>query len=140
MQRLDSGEKAHGIKLSLAFPLTDRRSFLRVCDSHGNEIGFIRNIDALSEESQKVVERELERIYFIPKIVKVNAILDKFGIRTWDVETERGHRVFDVQGRDSIRFIGPSHLLVKDVDGNRHEIPSLSSLDAQSRQAMQTVI
>src|SRR5690554_2015719 len=97
MRNLNTGEEHKGIQLSLVFPLTDRRSFLRVCDSEENEIGIIRSIDALDDESRQTVERELERIYFIPRIVKVKRIEEKFGSRTWSVETERGPRVFDVQ-------------------------------------------
>lgn len=140
MHRLDTGEEHRQIQLSLIFPLTDRRSFLRVCDSEEKEIGLIRSIDALDEESRQTVDRELERVYFIPRIVKVKSIEDKFGSRTWTVETERGPRVFDVQGRESLRFIAPSHLLVKDIDGNRYEIPSLGSLDPDSKRVLETAI
>jgi len=140
MRRLDTGEEYRRIQLSLVFPLTARRSFVRVCDSEENEIGLIGSIDALDEESKRTVEKELERVYFIPKIVKVKSIEEKFGSRTWNVETERGPRVFDVQGRESLRFIAPSHLLVKDIDGNRYEIPSVTSLDPSSRRVLETAI
>ncbi|HOB90914.1 MAG TPA: DUF1854 domain-containing protein [Bacillota bacterium] len=140
MRDLETGEEYKGIQLSLVFPLTDRRSFLRVCDSEENEIGIIRSIDSLDEESRRTVEKELERIYFIPKIVRVNRIEERYGSRTWSVETERGPRVFDVCGRQSIRFIAPFHLLVKDIDGNRYEIPCLASLDPDSKRVLQTAI
>lgn len=140
MRRLDTGEEYHQIQLSLIFPLTDRRSFLRVCDFEEKEIGLIASIDGLDEESKRTVEKELERVYFIPRIVKVRSIVEKFGFRTWTVETERGPREFDVQGRESLRFIAPSHLLVKDIDGNRYEIPSLSSLDSDSKRVLETAI
>ena len=136
----DDGEVFAEVSVSLLFPLTDRDSFLRIIDSDEKEIGLVASIADLDDESVDVIESELETVYFIPQIIRINDVEDKFGTRTWDVETERGPRVFDVRGRESVRFVAKGHVVVKDVDGNRFEIRDTSKLDPLSRQLMDTAV
>ena len=63
------------------------------------------------------------------ELVRVLEITDDFGIQRWEVETDRGPRVFEVRSREDLRWLHPGHLIVRDVDGNRYEIKRFDDLD-----------
>lgn len=66
-------------------------------------------------------------------ITKIVAIDEEYGVTRWKVETDRGPRTFDVATRHDVRPVGPNRYLIRDVDGNRYEIPNTAQLDAASR-------
>jgi Domain of unknown function (DUF1854) len=66
-------------------------------------------------------------------VLQVPEITDDFGIQRWEVETDRGPRVFEVRSREDLRWVGPGHLVIRDVDGNRFEIRRFEELDLNSR-------
>jgi len=101
------------------------------------EIGVVQDIQKMCPESRKIVEEELEMMYFIPKIIRINRIRSERGSYKWMVETDRGEREFDVQHREDIRIIESNRVIVKDVDGNRFEIPNYSRLDSRSRSMLE---
>ncbi|MBE3577646.1 MAG: DUF1854 domain-containing protein [Limnochordales bacterium] len=133
-------EEWKGVRVALAFPLTMRDRYIVVKDRDGKEIGIVKDLAELGEESQRVVREELAKAYFIPKITRINSIEEQFGITTWKVETDRGPRVFEVRERRDVRFIGPDHLIIKDVDGNRYEIVNLRQLDPASLSRLESQI
>lgn len=101
------------------------------------EIGVVRDIQKIDPQSRKIVEEELEMMYFIPKITRINRIRSERGSYKWMVETDRGEREFDVRHREDIRIIESNRVIVKDVDGNRFEIPNYSRLDSHSRSMLE---
>ncbi len=117
-----------------AFPLTAADQFVILKDSDDNELGAIRNTADLDPDSRRVLVRELERNYFTPKIVQVNAIEENFHIPKWDVETDRGPRVFEIRSsRRDVRVLGAGRILIRDADGNCYKIPDYRRLDPISR-------
>ncbi|HHV55929.1 MAG TPA: DUF1854 domain-containing protein [Firmicutes bacterium] len=133
-------EEWKGVKIALAMPLTRRRQYLVLSDAEGHEIGIIKDLDELESHSRRLAEEYLARAYFIPRITRVLAIEEQFGITTWRVETDRGPRAFEVRDRRDMRFIGRNHLVIKDVDGNRYEIEDYRALDARSTALIETQI
>jgi hypothetical protein len=67
-----------------------------------------------------------------PRLQPARAVVD-FGIQRWEVETDRGPRVFEVRSREDLRWLHPGHLIVRDIDGNRYEIKRFDDLDSASR-------
>jgi hypothetical protein len=101
------------------------------------EIGVVKDIKKMDSESRQIVEEELEMMYFIPKIIRINRIRSERGSYKWLVETDRGEREFDIRHREDIRMIESNRVIVKDVDGNRFEIPNYSRLDPRSRSMLE---
>ena len=110
-----------------AFPLTDRDHFIVLKDTDGKELGIVRNLSDLEPKSQRLLAGELDRAYFTPRILQVNAIEEQFHVPKWDVETDRGPRVFE------IRSLGAGRILIRDADGNCYEIPDYRKLDPLGR-------
>ena len=124
--------KVHAVR---AFPLTELNEYIGLLDAiGGREIGMIRNIRDLDVEPRQLVQAELNRRYFIPKVTKISRVKKEFGTFYWDVDTDRGRRQFIMRGiRDSIHEIEPGRYLISDVDGNRFELPQLTKLDSHSQ-------
>ena len=116
-----------------AFPLSDPARFVALLDRDGNEVALVPDLAALPERPRALLLQELEKSYFLPELVRVLEITDDFGIQHWQVETDRGPRIFEVRGREDLRWLRPGNLIVRDVDGNRYEIKRFDDLDAQSR-------
>jgi catechol 2,3-dioxygenase-like lactoylglutathione lyase family enzyme len=132
LSREPAGEEID-VRPMRAFPLSDADHFVALLDGDGNEVALIPDLAELPAKPRALLLQELEKSYFVPELVRVLEITDDFGIQRWEVETDRGPRVFEVRGREDLRWLHPGHLIVRDVDGNRYEIKRFDDLDAPSR-------
>jgi len=125
-----------------AFPLTDPSEFIGLLDAiSGREIGMLRSLRDLDGPTRQLIQAELNKQYFIPRISKIVQLKKEFGTVYWDVETDRGKRQFVMRNiRDSIHEIEPGRYLVVDIDGNRFEIPQLADLDSRSQALWEKLI
>lgn len=116
-----------------AFPISAPGRYVGFLDENGVQIGIVANLRALDGRSRRVVEEELEMLYFC---AQVEAILDvqwKHHYTTWLLLTDRGERLIVVRDRSDIRSISETHLVITDVDGIRYEIRDTTQLDERSR-------
>ncbi len=138
IQNKKTGKTYKGLKVTLMFPLTDRNSFIQFLDEQENEIGILKHIGDLDTKSRSVVVSEIEKAYFIPQIKEILSIDSQFGADVWQVMTDKGIRTFDVVGkRRNIRYLTNDRVLIKDIDGNRYEIPSVQQLNKGSQKLLQ---
>ncbi len=103
--------------------------------SEETEIGIIRDPDSLPLESRALIERELDKRYFIHIITKIHSIKEEFSFLYWDVDTDKGRKEFVVASRAHHRITeyGENGRIILDLDWNRYQIPDLRDLDEQSR-------
>lgn len=125
-----------------AFPLSELHEFIGLLDAiSGHEIGMLRHLHNIDGEARLLVQQEIDKRYFVPRINRIIAAKKEFGAVYWDVETDRGNRQFILRGlRDSIHEIEPGRFLINDVDGNRFEIPQITDLDHKSQTAWEGVV
>lgn len=129
----DDGEKII-YRVVRAFPLSSPHAYISLLDDDGKEIGMIQNLSELDPSSMEVIGEELEKAYFIPRIKKILMLKELYGgVTEFSVETDRGFRDFEIRGRDAIRLMGLSRVIITDVDGNKYEIPDNEVLDPRSR-------
>ena len=106
-----------------AFPLTRAGHMVAVRDEAGEELGMIESLPALDAESRRVLAEVLERSYFMPLVTDIHDIREELNVVTWEVETDRGARTFEVRHvLHNIRRMGRRRIVIKDVDGNRYEV------------------
>lgn len=129
-----------GVRVRLAFPLSDRAHLIAFCDKDGDEIGLLKEDERLDPQSREVLKKELGLVYFVPRVTKIHAIKDELGFTSWDVETDRGRRQFQVLSRYDIRILDGRRLVIRDMDGNRYEIPDYGMLDRASRDMLELEI
>ena len=103
-------------------------------DGPEEELGILRRLGDLPRESQDLLAAEVEKAYFVPRIRRILSIAEAFGVRTWEVVTERGLRTFDITESNQVRLLEPARLVIKDVDGNRYQIEDIRLLDRKSQQ------
>lgn len=118
-----------------AFPLSELNEFIGLLDAiSGHEIGMLRHLRDLDGRARQLIQQEIDKRYFIPKIVHIIEAKKEFGAIYWDIQTDRGGRQFVMRGlRDSVHEIEPGRYLVNDVDGNRFEVPQITDLDSRSQ-------
>jgi hypothetical protein len=119
-----------------AFPLTDPTHWLSVRFG-AEEAGVIVDLAQLEAESRRLVMESLKGRYLVARIRRIHAVKERLGTLEWDVETDRGRCRFTTRSlRKSTSSPSPDRYLLSDVDGNRFDVPELSTLDAASRAFM----
>ena len=133
MLKLADGQEYREVVLTLAFPLTHPSRMLVVRDSELKEIGLIDDYLTVDEQSRKVLEEELEKAYFVPRILHILGAEQEHSLATFEVETDRGPRTIQVEFLQRIRFLPAGRVVIQDVDANRFEITNINELDARSQ-------
>ena len=141
MERED-GEIDRSIHILRNFPLSNESRFISVRKGEEEEeLGIIPALSDLDEGSRQLLEEELERVYFVPCITRVLSVEERFHVPKWEVETDRGPRVFEIRsGRNDIRVLGGGRVLIRDADGNQYEIPNYRRLDEDSQKQIDSQI
>jgi hypothetical protein len=135
------GERDVRVRLLWAKPVTGRGTHLSLLDEKKNEVAFIEDLAQLDSASRSIAEEALHTAYLIPKITCVRHAHLKQGTRFWQVETDHGERYFAVRDQaKNVSWLSEWHVLIRDVLGNRFEIPDLQILDAKSRKEMGKVL
>lgn len=113
------------------FPFTQPNLYLSVRepDDKAKEIGIIQDLSQWDEATQQIINKQLALRYYMPTILKVHSIKEEYGYAYWSVLTDRGPCRFTISsGSSSVVRLSDSHVIVKDIDENRYEIPDLTKL------------
>ncbi len=129
------------VRIARAFPFSDPDHYIGFRDGNDKDIGLLIDMQDLDAESRGIIADELARRYFTPKIKRVLAVTEQFGVVTWDVETDRGERHFMVRNlRDNAYSLGPNRLMMTDADGNRYEFPDVTTVGPKAYQVLSRVL
>ncbi|HCL28015.1 MAG TPA: DUF1854 domain-containing protein [Candidatus Latescibacteria bacterium] len=137
---IDAGEPQGPLTVQRAFPVSEADEFLSLKDADDAEVGVIRRLDQLDAASRTAIEEQLQWSYFACTITAIHSIEVKYHVPHWDVETDRGPRVFQYGSRRDIRVLPRGRVLIRDADGNGYEIPDVSRLDAASQAIVEVYI
>lgn len=140
MARLDSAEPVPA-RIVYACPVTEPGRNIGILNEKGESIAFLTDMEGLDPASRSVAERALAERYFLPRITRVISAEVAFGQRTIVVETDKGARAFALKNVNrNVQHLGEDRVIIRDTAGNRYEIPSLSALDAASRDHLMLAI
>ncbi len=139
--KLADGREFRDIHLTLACPLSDAKRMLILRDADLAELGIIDDYLSVDEQSRQVLEGELEKAYFMPRILRILSAREARAVVTFEVKTDRGPRTIELSQSHSrhhlhstpVRTLPGGRVLIHDVDANRYEIPNLADLDARSQ-------
>lgn len=120
------------------FPVRAASQYITLLGEGGKEIGIIRDLAELDENSRRAVEECLEQYYLIPEITAILGITDRAGVLSWHVMTDRGEIAFRIRNRhaDVKLLYGTHRVLVRDSDDNRYEVPDYTRLDKKSQKLL----
>lgn len=117
-----------------AMPLSHPEEQIVLRDGGGAEIGIIETLAALAEPYRILLIEALRRRYFLPKIVKIHSIAERFGSSSWEVETDRGPITINTRAmHEALTELAPGRYLLRDTEENRFEIPDINALDPHSQ-------
>lgn len=131
------GERYAHLSLSRGFPLSLPRQYLAILsheEKEPKEVGMIRNLDNLDEQSKSAAEQELQLRYVVPTITRIHSIKQEPALWRWKIETDRGPAELIMRNiHEHVRVMGSSRLILTGVDGRRFELANASSLDGHSK-------
>src|SRR5262245_58434434 len=125
-----------GVEVLRAFPITDPRRAVSVCDPAGNEILWIDNLDDMPAPLRRVLEEELDRRHFLPRIRRIVSIEGLSEPTLWHVETDRGFTTFKLRSEEDIRQLTGDRVLIVDSHAIRYLIPDVAALDSVSKRLL----
>lgn len=121
-----------------AFPVSGKANYVSFLDANEREVALLADPERLDEESSRTLDRALQRMYYVPKIVAVLSISEAWGVSRWEVLTDRGYASFEVTNHEDIRKLPNGRYLIHDADGNRFEIENANKLDPRSQALIQS--
>ena len=131
---LFDGRKFENLEPRRLFPMSGLKKYITLLDEEGIEQAIIRDLETIPHKDREVIEDCLREYYLIPKVTKINSCVEKFGLLTVDVETERGHAVIEIRNvLHGLKLLYGTRVLFRDTNDNRYEIPDLRELDKRSR-------
>ena len=127
------------IKVVRLFPFSDANKFISIRE-YGNgdkEIGIIEDLSEMTEETQKILKKQLDLCYFTPVIEKIMSIKDEYGYAYFHVMTDRGECKFTINmGSNAVTKLSDTRLIIMDVDENRFEIRDVEALSQKEKRML----
>ncbi|MDE0448121.1 MAG: DUF1854 domain-containing protein [Spirochaetaceae bacterium] len=137
---LADGTSHEPVDFYRAFPYSSPDDLVVLRDSRGAELGILAPLAQFLAAERKLVEEELQRRYFAPRIVTVDALDERFGQSHWRVTTDAGPTRFTVQNEHAnLRDLADGSLLLIDVDGNRYRLAPRAELEPRIRRKLEAM-
>ena len=127
------GETYSNLTPKRLFPLNNKNKYITLLNEELKEVAIIRDLNTLSPESRAVVEEALEGFYFLPKITRIYSCHEKFGLFTFDAQTDKGRIRFDMGNLHfNIKRLEGNRILFRDMEDNRYEVVDYTKMDKKS--------
>jgi hypothetical protein len=135
---IDSEGRRHiGVEPVRGFPMSDPGHWIALVDEKGREVAMVEDLDDLSPATRELLEQELARREFVPRIDQIVRISRDTAPCDWDVETDRGRTTFTLDSVDMVRRLADNRVLVTDARGLRYQIQDPTTLDRASRRYLE---
>ena len=137
---LAGGSRHEPVDFYRAFPFSAPDDLVAVRDAAGAELGLLAPLETFPSAGRQLIEGELRRRYFAPRITAITALEERFGQSHWQVETEAGATRFTVQNEHAnLRDLPDGTLLLIDVDGNRYRLAPRPELPPRIRRRLEAM-
>lgn len=134
----DAEERQHAdVEIVRAFPLSDPRRGIAICDAKGRELVWLADLDTLPASLARQIEDELSQREFVPIIQRIVSVSSPVEPSEWEVETDRGRTVFMLDSEDDVHELDERRALLTDAHGIRYLIADIPRLDAESRRLLE---
>ena len=137
---LADGTRHEPVDFYRAFPFSAPDDLVAVRDAAGAELGLLAPLETFSAGERQLIESELQRRYFAPRITAITALEERFGQSHWKVETEAGATEFTVQNEHAnLRDLPDGTLLLLDLHGNRYRLAPRAELPPRIRRRLEAM-
>jgi hypothetical protein len=124
----------------LVFPLSNMVDYVSLLDEKDKEVALLARPHKLDKASRAALEKALDRMYYVAKILRIDEIKETMGVTHWQVQTDRGYAAFEVVDLHHVRKLPNGRYLIADADGNRFEIEDIQRLDSRSQKLVQSEV
>ena len=130
------------VRILLVAPLSDGKKIISIMHQEKKkELRLIKTLDNEEIANRKMIEEEIERHYFFPKITKINDISIHLGDYYWDVVTDKGARKFLLSSPSiNIRHVSTRRIILSDSDGIKYDLCDMERMDQSSRDLLQKIL
>lgn len=132
-----AGREHVGVEPVRAFPISDPRHSISICDADGRELIWIDDLDVLPAATRQMLEDDLARRQFVPVLTRIVKVSRASEPSEWDVETDRGPTRFPLKSEEDVRRLAGHSALITDAHGIRYLIPDIRAMDAGSRRILE---
>jgi hypothetical protein len=140
-QGVVEGKAFEEIILFRIFPFQYTTQYISVRDAKGDEIGVIRDIDELDEESRAEMDKELQLRYFLPLVTRIDVVKQKSDLWIWELQTNLGPtRIVMRNLHEHMQYPSANRIILTDINGKRCEIRDWKALDSHSRNQLKDVL
>jgi hypothetical protein len=131
------GRRHVGVEPVRAFPISDPRRWLSICDEQGSELAFIDDLAELPQQVRAVLDEDMVRRDFVPVIERIVNVSGESEPSDWDVVTDRGTTRFTLANDHDVRRLGRQGATIVDAHGTRYLVRDFDALDAASRRLLE---
>jgi ATP-binding cassette subfamily C protein len=107
-------------------------------EPQNQEICMLKDFRKLDEHSRHALEEVLQKIYFIPRVLKVERLETSGDEFEWEILTDRGPRKLHTRGRRNVISMG-TRIVIIDTHDNIYYVEDVRKLDGKSRMLLETV-
>ena len=137
---LADGTRHEPVDFYRAFPFSAPHDLVAVRDAAGAELGLLAPLESFPAADRRLIEGELRRRYFAPRITAIATLEERFGQSHWRVETEAGATEFTVQNEHAnLRDLPDGTLLLIDLHGNRYRLAPRAELPPRIRRRLEAM-
>lgn len=128
------GDEVHGSVFAVrALPASCPEQFISIRyadgDGHEHEVGMVRDLADWPSRTRALLEEALARRYFVRSITAVERIELRYGLLTFQVQTDGGPAEFTMRNsHGQAQDYGPTGKLLTDVDDNRYLLADVNAL------------
>lgn len=141
LQGVIDGISYEELMVHRSFPFVHLRKYISIRNVKGDEIGIVRDLDELDEESRMELERELQFRYFLPRVTRVDSVKQKTDLWLWELQTHLGPTRLAMRNlHEHMQFPGGGRIILTDMNGKRCEIADWQALDAHSRKQLNEIV
>lgn len=132
------GENIGRIKLIRTYPYTLTDEYICVHNLDDKEIGIIRDLNDLDENSSLNAKKELENRYYCPTVTSIKSVKERMGHFYFQTIVDGKEKNFTVRDiTRNMRFATDDTLLIFDMDGNRYVIPEFEKTEPKSKRLLE---
>lgn len=141
LQGVIDGVPYEELMVHRTFPFLHLRRYISIRNVKGEEIGIVRDLDELDEESCRELDRELQFRYFLPRVTRVDSVKDKADLWVWELQTNLGPTRLAMRNlHEHMQFPGGGRIILTDMNGKRCEIADWKALDTHSRKQLNEIV
>ena len=113
------------VELKACFPTSHPDKYFSIRDEKGQELALLESLNSLDDQNKQIVERYLKFKSFVFEIKGVYEIEEDYGLRHFEVKTNKGDRVFQTALDEWPYHAEDGTIIFDDLHGEQYHVRNL---------------